>query len=135
MKFFISTKASQGIWVNGVNIPCHDRQNPSTRSKFWGELKYGDVITVWKASEQQTCLKFECYWGESKEPRKPDDHFHLLQDGDYLDELDEACLVEEKAIIANIRRRENEEKKVAERDKLLRLNNRTIKFENGPATT
>ncbi|KAH7397951.1 putative Serine/threonine-protein kinase RAD53 [Cadophora sp. MPI-SDFR-AT-0126] len=137
MKFFISTKASQGIWVNGVNIPCHDRQNPSTKSKFWGELKDGDVITVWKAPEQQTCLKFECYWGKSKDVRKADDIFQLVQEGKDLDELDEACLVEEKAILADIRRRENEEKKASEREKqekLSRLNNKTIKFENGPAT-
>ncbi|KAK0107536.1 hypothetical protein ONS96_003343 [Cadophora gregata f. sp. sojae] len=133
MKFFISTKASQGIWVNDVNIPCHDRQNPSTKSKFWGELKYGDVITVWKVAEQ-TSLKFECFWGKSKECRQPDEPLQLVPEGKYLDELDEACLVEEKAILAEIRRRENEEKKTSEREKqekLAHLKNKAIRFESG----
>ncbi|KAL5329687.1 hypothetical protein ACEPPN_003202 [Leptodophora sp. 'Broadleaf-Isolate-01'] len=132
MKFFISTKASSGIFVNGINVPCHDRQNPSTKSKHWGELKYGDIITVWQAPEQQTRLKFECYWGKSKESRKPNNPFQILQEGEYLDELDETCLVEEKAIIHDIQRREKEEKKVLEREKLEKLarSNKTIKFEN-----
>ncbi|KAH7354739.1 putative Serine/threonine-protein kinase RAD53 [Rhexocercosporidium sp. MPI-PUGE-AT-0058] len=132
MKFFISSKASSGIWVNGVNVPCHDRQNPSTKSKHWGELKYGDIITVWQAPEQQTRLKFECYWGTSKEARKPNNPFRLLQEGEYLDELDETCLVEEQAIIKDIHRREKEEKKAAEREKQEKLarSNKTIKFEH-----
>ncbi|KAL2070886.1 hypothetical protein VTL71DRAFT_13912 [Oculimacula yallundae] len=117
MKFFISTKASSGIWVNGVNLPCHDRQDPSTKSRYWGELKYGDIITVWQAPEQQTRLKFESFWGKSKEIRNPNSPFEILQEGEYLDELEDACLSEENAILEDIHRREKQEKEREKREK------------------
>ncbi|CZT00428.1 related to protein kinase RAD53 [Rhynchosporium agropyri] len=131
MKFFISTKASSGIWVNGVNVPCHDRQDPSTQSRYWGELKYGDIVTVWQAPEQQTRLKFECYWGKSKEIRNPNSPFEVLPEDEYLNELDEACLFEEKAILDNNHRREKEEKKMSEREKRAKLSrsNKSIKHD------
>ncbi|RKF61087.1 putative protein kinase [Erysiphe neolycopersici] len=95
MKFYISTKASVGIWVNDTNLPSHDRQNPNTESKYWGQLKHGDLITVWrhdsKPKQVFTRFRFECYWGQSKQVREPGDQFVLIQDKLYLKDLEIAC--------------------------------------------
>ncbi|POS87076.1 hypothetical protein EPUL_000420, partial [Erysiphe pulchra] len=84
MKFYISTKASVGIWVNDTNLPSHDRQNPNTESKYWGQLKHGDLITVWRHDSKPkqifTRFRFECYWGQSKQARGPGDQFMLIRD-------------------------------------------------------
>ncbi|TQS38543.1 hypothetical protein Golomagni_00948 [Golovinomyces magnicellulatus] len=95
MSFYISTKASVGIWVNDTNVPSHDRQNPNTESKYWGQLKHGDLITVWrhdlKPTEIYTRFRFECYWGQSKQARGPGDPFNLIRDGPQLKFLESTC--------------------------------------------
>ncbi|KAE8447511.1 hypothetical protein EG329_010641 [Mollisiaceae sp. DMI_Dod_QoI] len=122
MKLYISTKASQGIWVNGVAIFSHDCQNPSTASKFWTELKHGDEITVWhndkspNHDEQNTRLRFECYWGQSKKPRHGE-AVDFVDEGDFLDELEQVCLLQEKKILIEQDKRDEEEKKIAKREK------------------
>lgn len=103
MSFYISTKASVGIWVNDINVPSHDRQNPNTESKHWGQLKHGDLITVWrhdlKPKEIFTRFKFECYWGQSKQARKPGDTFTLIQDGPKLKFLESTCRKVENSVL------------------------------------
>ncbi|KHJ31293.1 putative protein kinase [Erysiphe necator] len=95
MKFYISTKASVGIWINDTNLPSHDRQNPNTESKYWGQLKHGDLITVWRHDSKPkqifTRFRFECYWGKSKKIREPGDQFMLIQNKPYLKDLDITC--------------------------------------------
>ncbi|CAL3966291.1 unnamed protein product [Diplocarpon coronariae] len=127
MSFYISTKATAGISVNGFRLQSHDRQYPSTKSRYWGELKCGDIITVWHndCPEENTRLKFECYWGKSAELRK--EPFHLLEEGDFLDELDEACVIQEQAIINEKCHREREDMMRSKQEKLARLNNKTFK--------
>lgn len=136
MKFYISTKATNGIYINDVYISSHDPKKPVTESKYWGELKHGDVITAWQlldTESQSTKLRFECYWGQSREIRKEDEPFCLLEEGEFLDELESACLAQETAILEENKRRDVEDKKVEKRDKednVARLNgSRTIKFE------
>ncbi|KAK2629437.1 hypothetical protein QTJ16_000257 [Diplocarpon rosae] len=132
MSFYISTKATAGIYVNGFKLQSHDRQNASTKSRFWGELKNGDIITVWHNDfpEQNTRLKFECYWGKSTELRK--EPFRLIEEGKFLDELEEACLIQEQAIITENRRREREELMASKQEKLARLKKPKIKPESPP---
>jgi hypothetical protein len=62
-------------------------------------------------------LRFECYWGKSKETRQERDVFWLLQDGPFLKELEDACLAQQEAILAEIRRRKEDERKVIEVEK------------------
>lgn len=116
MSFYISTKASLGIWVNDIPVTAHDRQNPNSKSKFWGQLRHGDLITVFRneAKSQFVKLRFECYWGKSKETRKDQDVFWLLQDGPFLNMLEDACLAQQKQLLAEIKRREEEERKMME---------------------
>jgi uncharacterized protein (DUF1015 family) len=62
-------------------------------------------------------LRFECYWGKSKEPRAERDVFWLVQDGHFLNELEDVCLAQEKEILADIHRREAEERKIMKLEK------------------
>lgn len=127
MRFFISSKASKGIWVNGVNLESHDRQVPSTKSKYWAELKNGDLVDIWRNDINPnifTRLRFECYWGQSKDGRAAGDGVQIIPEGHYLDELEDVCLLQEKAILAENGRREKEERNAMrleqEREKLAR---------------
>jgi serine/threonine protein kinase len=120
MTFYISSKASSGIWINGINLPSHDRQNPSTPSKSWGELRHGDLITVWRddiAKDQFVRFKFECLWGKSKEVRKEREIFEILKEGENLSEIERVCLAQEQEILAEQERLEADEKKKVQLDK------------------
>jgi hypothetical protein len=120
MTFYISSKASVGIWVNNINIPCFDRQNPNTESKFWGEIRHGDLITVWRHDldpTQFTRFRFECYWGNSKEARKEGEEFRLLEDGDILAEIEQICLTEERSILAEQARLQEQENVIVQKEK------------------
>jgi hypothetical protein len=130
MTFYISNKASSGISVNGINLPSHDRQNPYTPSKFWGELRNGDLITVWKHDQdksQFTRFKFECYWGTSKIPRAEGEIFKILPAGDLLNEIEHVCLAQEKDMLAEIERREAEEKLSLAEDKKEKAQHQALK--------
>lgn len=122
MKLYISTKASAGIWVNGVSIPSYTPQEPENVSKFWAELRHGDEITVWHADKTNTrpaqCnkLRFECFWGQSKEPRNGA-AVELLKEGAFLNELEYVCLLQERRILKDKQRREEEEKKIEKHEK------------------
>jgi len=123
MTFYISNKASSGITINGIKLPSFDRQNPCTPSKYWGELRNGDIINVWQHDSdksQFTRFKFECYWGLSKNPRQAGQRFSILPEGELLDELESASLAQEAAILAEIDQREKDEKEAqkAERRRL-----------------
>ncbi|KUJ11173.1 kinase-like protein [Mollisia scopiformis] len=128
MKLYISTKASQGIWVNGIHIPSHDVKDangvsdPNAVSKFWTELKHGDEITIWHSDktpykeEQNNRLRLECYWGQSKQPRRGE-AVEFVDEGDFLDELEQACSSQERRILKEKEERHAEEKKIAKHDK------------------
>jgi serine/threonine protein kinase len=102
LTFYISTKASAGIFVNTVKVSSHDAHNPETASKYWGEIRHGDLITVWwhdKDFKPYTRLRFECYHGESKVPRKEGEKFQLLKDEAFIKQLNNACDVHENEIL------------------------------------
>jgi hypothetical protein len=120
MRFFISTKASMGIWVNDVNLLSHDRQVATTKSKYWCEIKHGDVVDVWRNGRNPNLfvrLCFECFWGASSRSRLPDDKIQLLEEGPYLDKLEDVCLKQERLILAELARPEEEEKAALAREK------------------
>jgi hypothetical protein len=99
MSFWISTKATMGIKVNGVLLKSHECKQPSSASKDWGELKHGDEITVWTKEKKETLfvkLKFECYFGASQIPRPEGaSPFTIHPRGEVSDELDSFCLQKE----------------------------------------
>ncbi|RDW60205.1 hypothetical protein BP5796_11811 [Coleophoma crateriformis] len=108
LTFYISSKATAGIIVNGVKLPSHDRQKPLTESVYWGELHHGDEITLWQHDvnpDEHTKVRFECYWGKSKEPRT--EPFQALPAGDLLSGIERVCLAKERFL-------ESEKKRGAE---------------------
>jgi serine/threonine protein kinase len=121
MTFYISSKATYGIKINNVPLPSADHQEPQTPSKFWAELRHGDILTVWwhdaKPEKIFTRFKFECYWGKSKEPRKADEPFHFLPEGELLNEIESVCLAQEKAMLTEMERREEKDRKMREQEK------------------
>jgi hypothetical protein len=112
MSFYISTKASQGIWINNTQLPSYDHSNALTKSKSWGQLRHGDVIDLTPGGKSSVKLRFECFWGKSKEPRSNVDVFRIIQDEHILHELDEVALVLQSEILAEQDRRREAERKI-----------------------
>ncbi|EHK98824.1 putative Serine/threonine-protein kinase RAD53 [Glarea lozoyensis 74030] len=115
MSFYISTKASAGIWINGEHLPSYNPTTPDSASRFWGELRHGDVITVWRdkhPAAKPTMFRFECYWGKSKEQRKEAENFKLVSDLMFLSDIEFACHKQEKLILEEQQARAEEERKM-----------------------
>jgi serine/threonine protein kinase len=118
VSFYISTKAKSGIWINNEHLPSHNPAEPKTASKNWGELRDGDLITVWKNErklQEKTIFRFDCYWGKSKQQRKEGEGFKLVSVTDnmtFLSDIEAACQRQEKAILEEQRARAEEEMKM-----------------------
>ncbi|KAH8884000.1 Pkinase-domain-containing protein [Thozetella sp. PMI_491] len=73
--FYISTKATNGIFVNGIHLLSDDCKNPAGPSRHWMRLYHGDSIVVWRSGDIdiKTELTFRCLWGGSSHarPRSP----------------------------------------------------------------
>ena len=99
--FYIATKASHGIKVNGIALPSHDCRSPQkSPSKYWGRLQHGDVVDVWSQDSNSNVVlrfRFDCFWGESKEPRRNGQFFSVMSEGPLRDELESFCQWEESA--------------------------------------
>jgi serine/threonine protein kinase len=118
MHFYISTKASSGITINGIRLPSHhpnkDNKDPCTPSKYWGKLYNGDIIKVWQHNQHTsefTKFNFECLWGASSEPRIDAIRFEVMPQVNVLAELEDACLKLEKLALVEAEERTKEEKK------------------------
>ncbi|KAF4124054.1 FHA protein, partial [Geosmithia morbida] len=63
--FWISTKATVGIHVNGHELPSREATTPSGLSRNWARLHDGDVLVIWGKPNglEQTTLTFQCLWG------------------------------------------------------------------------
>jgi hypothetical protein len=116
MEFYISTKASMGIWINGNLLPSHGKEF-DTESISWATLRNGDRITVWCQDKplQHTTFRFECLWGKSKQTRKDGEPLQLVDDPAMLSELEQSCLAQENEILTEIKRRLAEEQLAAEK--------------------
>ncbi|KAK3934775.1 Serine/threonine-protein kinase RAD53 [Diplogelasinospora grovesii] len=97
--FYISTKATQGIYINGVHLISYDCKNPAGPCRYWQRLYHGDRVVVWQTSDgsMRTELTFSCIWGGSSKPRPSD----LPAESAFVKEtvarvLDEACIRAEK---------------------------------------
>lgn len=94
----ISTKSSSGLLINGAKLPSHNANDPLSASKYWGEIRNGDIITINAATEVLLKLKFECFWGMGKYKRK-DSKFFLYKEVDHIATIDQACTNLETAAI------------------------------------
>jgi serine/threonine protein kinase len=70
--FYISTKATVGIHVNGARLPSHDPKNPNGANKYWMALHDGDRVSVWQTPDRTVMseLVFRCGWGGSAQSRE-----------------------------------------------------------------
>lgn len=95
--FYISTKASHGIRVNGTVLPLVKPKNFHGPSKNWIRLHDGDTIGVWQSDDghSKAVLTFRCNWGGSSQPR---DQAAELVSGKIADCLDAACRKAEERI-------------------------------------
>lgn len=73
--FYIATKATNGIRINGNPLPPHEPKDTTAICKHWMKLYHGDYITFWGGESQRAHakLQFECFWGGSSIPRPADE--------------------------------------------------------------
>lgn len=70
--FWISTKATVGIQINGYHIASSEPKVPLGGSRFWARLHDKDEVEIWGgAASEHTKLIFRCFWGGSSQPRDP----------------------------------------------------------------
>ncbi|KAH8176090.1 protein kinase domain-containing protein [Sarocladium implicatum] len=70
--FWVSTKATVGIQINGYHIASSEPKNPLGASRFWARLHDKDELEIWGgAASDHTKLIFRCFWGGSTRPRDP----------------------------------------------------------------
>jgi serine/threonine protein kinase len=94
LSFWIATKARMGIKVNDMHVRTHDRSKRHTSCKYWGEIRHGDMVTVWTRYNNPSLFlrfKFECYFGVSQKPRPNDVSFSVLPVGEIAEEIDRYC--------------------------------------------
>ncbi|VUC20338.1 unnamed protein product [Clonostachys rosea] len=98
--FYLSTKATLGIRVNGQAVPSSDAKNPSGPSRYWTRIYDGDDLVVWGGQEpqNQTSLTFRCFWGSSSSPRHDKNHALDFAPEELAQQLDLACQRTEKRI-------------------------------------
>ncbi len=117
-RFFIATKATHGIKVNNVPILSNKPNEPQKEvCLYWGELRHGDVIEAWchlVNRRNVVRIRFECFWGGSKEERKPGQFFDVLETGTKQQALDRFCQWEESRIMKE--RYERYEREVKEKE-------------------
>lgn len=133
MRFYISSKAAESIYINNVQLPNHDPDHLDTESRYWGELRHNDVVTVWWnhwVQKEFTRFRFECLWGASRDQRW-DQEFTMLEPGPMLDELEQVCLREEQRMLEDRNKREQDEKDDKLREELNRASPVKMDQQNG----
>jgi serine/threonine protein kinase len=65
--FYISTKATNGLRINGITLSPNEPKDLAAPSRYWMKLHTGDTIVCWGTEDvnNQARLDFECFWGGS----------------------------------------------------------------------
>ncbi|KAI1814607.1 Pkinase-domain-containing protein [Poronia punctata] len=75
--FYIATKATNGIRINGNPLPAYEPKEAANTApcKYWMKLFDGDHVVFWGGDDARTQarLVFECSWGGSAIPRPSDE--------------------------------------------------------------
>ncbi|KAI0430990.1 hypothetical protein F5Y09DRAFT_306361 [Xylaria sp. FL1042] len=87
--FYIATKATKGIRINGARLPLNELKDAKGVCKYWMKLYHGDRISFWGGEDprNQGALTFECSWGGSSRTR-PDNEPPTLVPAAVADTLD-----------------------------------------------
>lgn len=69
--FWISTKATRGIMINGANLPSYNSTSPGSSSRYWTKIYNNDVICISgrPSDPLQNRAIFKCTWGGSSRSR------------------------------------------------------------------
>lgn len=104
LNFWISTKATSGIWINDIPLPSYKPTDYDQKSVNWAQLRQGDIITVWKNDNEPkrlTQFRFECNYSSSQHIRAYGSKvFKVLPPGHDQQNLDDFCLGEENKLWA-----------------------------------
>lgn len=107
--FYISTKATHGIFVNDMALASFEPENPKGSSQNWVRLYDGDMIVPWRGNDRMMIkLKFNCSWGGSARSRPVDSPVALVP-AEFASHLDASCRKAEAGLA-----------KLAEKDKCQR---------------
>lgn len=72
--FYIATKATNGLRINGVTLRSYEPKEAAAGCKYWMKLYTGDRILLWgDENARHAGLVFECSWGGSGKPRPVDE--------------------------------------------------------------
>ncbi|KAI0404939.1 Pkinase-domain-containing protein [Xylaria palmicola] len=73
--FYIATKATSGIRINGNLLHPNEPKNMTAICKYWMRLYHGDEIVFWGGENavNQAKLIFKCFWGGSSRTRPADE--------------------------------------------------------------
>jgi hypothetical protein len=96
--FWICTKATVGIQVNGYQLASSDHKNHNGPSQFWARLHDQDELVIWGGSgtENRTKLVFRCFWGGSSRPRAPEGRGFETAPPHIVQKLNDACQLTER---------------------------------------
>ncbi|PHH67228.1 hypothetical protein CDD81_2997 [Ophiocordyceps australis] len=97
--FYISTKATQGIKVNGQNLPSWNAADARSPARYWMRLYDGDRLMIWRGCESldETNVVFHCRWGGSAQSRPADEPTQLV-DSVHAETLDDVCCRTERRV-------------------------------------
>ncbi|KJZ72591.1 hypothetical protein HIM_07950 [Hirsutella minnesotensis 3608] len=109
--YWISTKATLGIRINGYSLASSDIKNPGGPARFWAKIHDGDALTIWGPSDPdgETQLIFRCFWGGSAKRRSQDRPQLELAIPAVAQKLDAACAKTERRIRESSEKRSRRE--------------------------
>ncbi|KAK3334705.1 Pkinase-domain-containing protein [Neurospora tetraspora] len=100
--FYVATKATDGIYVNGKHLASNEPSDRKSICKNWMRLYNGDRIIVWNDPKDDGTLSkievvFECNWGGSRFSRESSEHkTPELVSEEVAKKLDEVCVDAER---------------------------------------
>ncbi|KAJ4421686.1 Protein kinase protein rad53 [Neurospora sp. IMI 360204] len=100
--FYVATKATDGIYVNGKHLASNEPSDRKSNCKNWMRLYNGDRIIVWNDPKDDGALSkievvFECNWGGSRFSRESSHHkTPELVSEEVAKKLDEVCVDAER---------------------------------------
>ncbi|PFH55363.1 hypothetical protein XA68_18482 [Ophiocordyceps unilateralis] len=105
--FWISTKATLGILINGHHLASSDATNAAGPAKHWAKIYDGDSLMIWGRPdpEDRTHVVFRCFWGGSSRKRPQGPQLLELADGPLAQRLDAACQRTENRVRLTMDRR------------------------------
>ncbi|KAM4055073.1 kinase [Hirsutella rhossiliensis] len=120
--FWISTKATLGIRINGYTLASSDAKHPNAPSHYWTRINDGDSLMIWGGQDptNQTKLIFRCFWGGSSKPRAEHRPQLELASPAIAQKLDAACHKTEKRMREAAERRRRLREAEAEHQARLR---------------